>query len=88
MDANNINNQNENREVQADATSAEAKIGATYYLTLKEAMETVQNGETITLLRDVPLQTIANSDSDLTLDLNGHQVFKHTLSFSGHATIA
>lgn len=87
MDANNINNQNENREVQADATNAEAKIGATYYLTLKEAMETVQNGETITLLRDAPLQTIANSDSDLTLDLNGHQVFKHTLSFSGHATI-
>lgn len=87
MDANNVNINDEMTPVTADASNAEAKIGTTYYLTLQKAMEAVTNGETIVLLRDVPLQTIASSDANFTLDLNGHQVFKHTLSFLGQATI-
>lgn len=50
----------------------EAKIGDTEYATLQEALEHVQAGETVTLLKDVTTNKVTqNLTTDMTLDLGG-----------------
>lgn len=55
-----------------------ARIGDVYYPSLAEALDAVQNGQTITLLDDVTETVTIDSGIDLTLDLNGH-----TLHYDG-----
>ena len=50
----------------------EAKIGDTEYATLQEALEHVQAGETVTLLKDVTTNNVTQKlTTDMTLDLGG-----------------
>lgn len=58
-----------------------AKIGETRYATLAEAFAAAQDGETVTLLDDVELETSASNGAfeiaggrELTLDLNGFDI--------------
>lgn len=85
MDNNNLNN--ENTEIVADASNAQAKMNNQYYLTLQQAFDAAGDGDTITLIRDVPMQTMGNSTHDVELDLNGHQIFKHSIVFNGNSVI-
>lgn len=55
-----------------------ARIGDVYYPSLADALDAVQNGQTVTLLDDVTETVTINSGIDLTLDLNGH-----TLRYDG-----
>lgn len=55
-----------------------ARIGDVYYPSLADALDAVQNGQTITLLDDVTETVTIDSGIDLTLDLNGH-----TLHYDG-----
>lgn len=55
-----------------------ARIGDVYYPSLADALDAVQNGQTITLLDDVTEKVTIDSRIDLTLDLNGH-----TLHYDG-----
>ena len=60
-----------------ESCTHEAAIGTTHYDTLKEAMGSVQTGQTITLLKDVTLQKGVKTEkkaSGVTLDLNGHSI--------------
>lgn len=77
----------ETMNTEIDASNAEARIEDVYFLTLQLAFDAAQNGDTVTLVRDVPLPTIASCEADLTLDLHGHQIFKHTISFTGNVEI-
>ena len=66
---------NSGSEDAADAFAASllpARIGDVYYPSLADALDAVQNGQTITLLDDVTETVTINSGIDLTLDLNGH----------------
>ena len=65
----------ETMNTEIDASNAEARIEDVYFLTLQLAFDAAQNGDTVTLVRDVPLPTIASCEADLTLDLHGHQIF-------------
>ena len=60
-----------------------ARIGAFLYYTLQDALDAVQDGETITILKDVGLTDIAllTKNNSYTLDLNGH-----ALSNNGNLT--
>ncbi|TQS80028.1 MAG: hypothetical protein A3205_04475 [Methanomassiliicoccales archaeon Mx-03] len=51
-----------------------ARIGDVYYPSLADAIDAVQNGQTITLLDDVTETVTIDSGIDLTLDLNGHKL--------------
>lgn len=56
----------------------EAKIGDTEYATLQKALEHVQAGETVTLLKDVTTNNITqNLTTDMTLDLGGFTLTKY-----------
>lgn len=64
--------------ISPDFELAPAKIGTKYYGTVQEAFDAAQEGDTVTLLRDVKLPdgTVNNSpllqiDKSITLDLNG-----------------
>ena len=56
------------------ADNAVAAIGETYYQSLAAAIDKVQAGETITLLRDVPNANgiVVPSEKSFTVDFNGH----------------
>ena len=56
------------------ADNAVAAIGETYYQSLAAAIDKVQEGETITLLRDVPNanEIAVPSGESFTVDFNGH----------------
>ena len=56
------------------ADNAVAAIGGTYYQSLAAAIDKVQAGETITLLRDVPNANgiAVPSEKSFTVDFNGH----------------
>ena len=56
------------------AKAIEAKIGDTYYATLKHAITAAQANETITLLANVELAETATIEKAITLDLNGMNV--------------
>ncbi|MBQ9521835.1 MAG: hypothetical protein IJR72_04610 [Oscillospiraceae bacterium] len=52
----------------------EAKIGDTPYPTLSEALNYAQNRDTITLLKDVTVNSVLSTNKTLTIDLNGHKL--------------
>lgn len=67
--------QNENGTVeQLGETNAVAKIGDTYYKTLADAVAAAQNGETVTLLKNVELNSTLTLNKNMTLDLNGCEI--------------
>jgi hypothetical protein len=53
---------------------AQAKIGDTYYTTLKKAVEAAQDGATIKLLSDIAIDTGITNTKKVTLDLNGKTI--------------
>ena len=80
------------KAVNGDTTepTGVAKIGNTYYATLKEAINAANTGDTIVLLTDVVLgsssQTLYSTATDkksvhnLTFDLNGHKITSSSTS--------
>ncbi len=67
--------QNENGTVeQLGETNAVAKIDGTYYKTLSAAVAAAQNGETVTLLKNVELNSTLTLNKNMTLDLNGCEI--------------
>ena len=53
-----------------------AKVGDTYYKTLADAVAAVQNGDTITLLKDVDLgNTVTVANKTVTLDMAGKTIY-------------
>lgn len=67
--------QNENGTVeQLGETNAVAKVGNTYYKTLADAVAAAQNGETVTLLKNVELNSTLTLNKNMTLDLNGCEI--------------
>lgn len=74
----------------AAAVGNAAKIGTNEYATLKEAINAVSDGDTITLLRDVTEDAVIPADTTVTLDLNGHTITNqaaHTIHNHGNLTI-
>ena len=69
--------QNENGTVeQLGETNAVAKVGDTYYKTLADAVAAVQNGNTITLLKDVDLgNTVTVANKTVTLNMAGKTIY-------------
>lgn len=69
--------QNENGTVeQLGETNADAKVGDTYYKTLADAVAAVQNGDTITLLKDVDLgNTVTVANKTVTLNMAGKTIY-------------
>ncbi len=57
--------------VPMDAADATAKVGNDYYKSLIAAVKAVNNGETVTLLKDATENVIIPKGKTLTLDLNG-----------------
>lgn len=57
-------------------TNAVAKVGDTYYKTLADAVAAVQNGDTITLLKDVDLgNTVTVANKTVTLNMAGKTIY-------------
>ena len=57
-------------------TNAVAKVGGTYYKTLADAVAAVQNGDTITLLKDVDLgNTVTVANKTVTLNMAGKTIY-------------
>ena len=72
------------------ATAAVAQIGDTKYETLEAAFAAVQNGETITMLKDVTLAApmdVALGTKAVTLDLGGNTLSGRTNLKNGELTI-
>lgn len=69
--------QNENGAVETlGETNAVAKVGGTYYKTLADAVAAVQNGDTITLLKDVDLgNTVTVANKTVTLNMAGKTIY-------------
>ena len=69
--------QNENGTVeQLGETNAVAKVGDTYYKTLADAVAAAQNGDTITLLKDVDLgNTVTVANKTVTLNMAGKTIY-------------
>ena len=66
--------QNENGTVeQLGETNAVAKVGNTYYKTLAEAVSAADNN-TVTLLKNVVLNSTLTLNKNMTLDLNGCEI--------------
>ena len=63
----------ENITLTAKWTEGVARIGTTLYRTLKDAFDAAQANDTIVLLKDVTIDSIA-VDKKVTLDLDGHEV--------------
>lgn len=75
--------QNENGTVeQLGETNAVAKVGDTYYKTLADAVAAVQNGDTITLLKDAELTSTLNLAKNITIDGQGKYTIKAANSFT------
>ena len=75
--------QNENGTVeQLGETNAVAKVGDTYYKTLADAVAAVQNGGTITLLKDAELTSTLNLAKNITIDGQGKYTIKAANSFT------
>lgn len=51
-----------------------AMIGLAGFETLAEAIEYAKNGQTVTLIRDVTLDSMIQIEKDITIDLNGNKV--------------
>lgn len=67
--------QNENGTVeQLGETNAVAKVGDTYYKTLAEAVAAAKDGDTVTLLKNVVLNSTLTLNKNMTLDLNGCEI--------------
>lgn len=66
-----------------------AKVGDTYYKTLADAVAAANNGETVTLLKDVQLGNILEIHKNLTLDLGGKTLSRQgsVLDLYGDVTI-
>ena len=57
-------------------SNAVAKVGGTYYKTLADAVAAVQNGDTITLLKDVDLgNTVTVANKTVTLNMAGKTIY-------------
>ena len=63
--------QDKDGNVVVDPKSAAASIGDEYYLTLAEAIEAAQSGNTITLLKDITLDGTVTLDKAVTLTAKG-----------------
>ena len=63
-------------------TNAVAKVGDTYYKTLADAVAAVQNGGTITLLKDAELTSTLNLAKNITIDGQGKYTIKAANSFT------
>ena len=75
--------QNENGTVeQLGETNAVAKVGDTYYKTLADAVAAVQDGDTITLLKDAELTSTLNLAKNITIDGQGKYTIKAANSFT------
>lgn len=59
-----------------------AKVGDTYYKTLADAVAAVQNGGTITLLKDAELTSTLNLAKNITIDGQGKYTIKAANSFT------
>ena len=70
-----------------DENNAEVKVGEKLYLTLQEALQYCKTGETLILLKDIQIQSIETVDKDLTIDLNGHSIYEHTINNTAHCII-
>ena len=80
-----------------DKTAAVAKIGATKYPSLREAIKEVQDGETIELLQNLDLGSgvvqLEDIDKDFTIDLGNYelkanaQYLVYMMEGKGHVTI-
>ncbi len=67
-----------------------AKVGDTYYKTLAEAVAAAQNGETVTLLKDVTEDVTIPAGKTMTLDLNGKKltnIDNNTITVENGATL-
>lgn len=66
-----------------------AKVGDTYYKTLADAVAAANNGDTVTLLKDVQLGNILEIHKNLTLDLGGKTLSRQgsVLDLYGDVTI-
>lgn len=53
---------------------AVAKVGDTYYKTLADAVAAAKDGETVTLLKNVVLNSTLTLNKNMTLDLNGCEI--------------
>ncbi len=67
----------------AAAVEPQAKIGNTYFDSLWQALDTVQDGQTIEVLTDISNQEIVlfrhcNESFSITIDLNGHNIWEST----------
>lgn len=69
-----------------DAKDYVAMIGSTGYKTLAEAVAAAENGDTITLLRDVELSEAITIGKAVTLDLNGHTI-TNSLNSNGYSLV-
>lgn len=66
--------QNNGTVEQLGETNAVAKIGNTYYKTLAEAVAAAKDGDTVTLLKNVVLNSTLTLNKNMTLDLNGCEI--------------
>ena len=74
--------QNENGAVETlGETNAVAKVGGTYYKTLADAVAAAQDGDTITLLKDVELTSTLNLAKNITIDGQGKYTIKAANNF-------
>ena len=72
-----VNNENGSYTIAArDSSNSEAKIGDTCYATLSDAISVANDGDTVTLLKDVTVSTRIKVEKNITLDLNG-KTFKN-----------
>ena len=93
---------NDGTVVKRDETNAAAKVGDSYYATLAAAITAAQNGDTVTLLKDVTEAITIPAGKTITLDLNGKKLVnsetaqdknipdadrKHTITNNGTLTI-
>ena len=62
-------------------TNAVAKVGGTYYKTLADAVAAAQDGDTITLLKDVELTSTLNLAKNITIDGQGKYTIKAANNF-------
>ena len=70
--------------------SGVAKIGATYYTTLQQAIDAASAGETVALVNDVTEDIAVAAGQEITLDLNRHTLTNaggHTITNSGTLTV-
>ena len=54
--------------------AGEAKIGNQGFLTLQDAIDSANDGDTIVLTNDINLNTVISLSKNLTIDLNGKTI--------------